>query len=33
MTLSDAFQVRQHYLELLKKYNQSLITLQYLIGQ
>jgi len=32
-TLSDAFEVRQQYLELLKKYNQSLITLQYLIGQ
>lgn len=32
-TLSDAFQVRQQFLDLLKKYNQSLITLQYLIGQ
>ncbi|HEY3387194.1 MAG TPA: TolC family protein [Saprospiraceae bacterium] len=32
-TLSDAFQVRQQFLELIKKYNQSLITLQYLIGQ
>jgi len=32
-TLSDAFQIRQQYLELLKKYNQSLITLQYLTGQ
>ncbi len=32
-TLSDAFEVRQQYLELLKKYNQSLITLQYLTGQ
>jgi outer membrane protein TolC len=33
MTLSDAFRFRQQYMELLKKYNQSLITLQYLIGQ
>jgi cobalt-zinc-cadmium efflux system outer membrane protein len=32
-TLSDAFQIRQQYLELLRTYNKSLITLQYLTGQ
>jgi len=32
-TLTDAFQVRRQYLELVRNYNQALITLQYLIGQ
>lgn len=32
-TLTDAFQVKRQYLELVRNYNQSLITLQYLIGQ
>jgi outer membrane protein TolC len=32
-TLTDAFQVKRQYLELVKNYNQALITLQYLIGQ
>ena len=32
-TLTDAFQVKRQYLELVRNYNQALITLQYLIGQ
>lgn len=32
-TLSDAFAVKQQYLELVKRFNQSNITLQYIIGQ
>ncbi|MDZ4747130.1 MAG: TolC family protein [Saprospiraceae bacterium] len=32
-TLTDAFQVKRQYLELVSNYNQALITLQYLIGQ
>lgn len=32
-TLTDAFQVKRQYLELVRNYNQALINLQYLIGQ
>lgn len=32
-TLTDAFQVKRQYLDLVRNYNQALITLQYLIGQ
>jgi outer membrane protein, heavy metal efflux system len=32
-TLTDAFQMKRQYLELVRNYNQALITLQYLIGQ
>lgn len=32
-TLSDAFLVKQKYLELIRNYNQTLISLQYIIGQ
>ena len=32
-TLSDAFLVKQKYLELVKNYNQALISLQHIIGQ
>ena len=32
-TLTDAFQVKRQYLQLIRNYNQALINLQYLIGQ